>query len=143
MANVNKVILIGRLTRDTEPIAGGKGVSFGFAVSGRKKDASGAWVDDPMFIDCVVFNRDTGTKLADLVRDRCKKGSQLYLEGELRFETWDDKATGAKRIKHKLMVFTVQLLDGKPAPGPGTPGPAPFDNPPEGAGCDAPSDPIP
>jgi len=115
MANLNKVILIGRLTRDPEVRAfsnGGKVVKFGFAVTNRKKNTqSGAWEDEPMFIDCEAFNRgETGT-LANIIEERCRKGSQICIEARLHLDQWDDKATGAKRTKHKLVVETMQLLD--------------------------------
>ena len=115
MANMNKVILIGRLTRDVETRAfqnGGLVAKFGFAVTNRKKNAqTGQWEDEPMFLDCEAFNRGETGKLADLVRDKCRRGSQIMVEGKLHFEQWDDKTTGAKRSKHKLVVDNVQLLD--------------------------------
>jgi len=121
MANFNKVILVGRLTRDPESKSfanGGKVTKIGFAVTNRKKDSqSGQWVDDPCFIDCEVFNRGETGKLADLVADRCRKGSQLMIEGRLHLEQWDDKNGGGKRSKHKIVIESVQLLDGKPAQG--------------------------
>jgi single-strand DNA-binding protein len=115
MANLNKVILIGRLTRDPESRTfanGGKVTKIGFAVTNRKKNGqTGQWEDDPMFIDCEVFNRgETGT-LATLVEERCRKGSQICIEGRLHLDSWDDKTTGQKRTKHKIVVESVQLLD--------------------------------
>src|ERR1700722_17490360 len=71
MANLNKVMLIGRLTRDPEVRAfsnGGKVAKFGFAVNNRKKDSqTGQWEDVPMFIDCEAYNRGEFGKQADLV----------------------------------------------------------------------------
>ena len=117
MANFNKVILIGRLTRDPETRAfatGGMVANFGFAVTNRRKNTqTGQWEDEPMFIDVSVFNREFG-KLADLVRDRCRKGTQIMIEGKLHLDNWDDKTTGQKRSKHKLVADVIQLLDPKP-----------------------------
>src|SRR3954469_6509583 len=117
MANVNKVILIGRLTRDPETRAfsnGGKVAKFGFAVSNRKKNSqSGQWEDEPMFIDCEAFNRGEFGKLADTIETYCKKGSQICIEGRLQLDQWDDKTTGQKRSKHKIVVEAMQLLDPK------------------------------
>ena len=117
MANMNKVILIGRLTRDVETRAfanGGMVAKFGFAVSNRKKNAqSGEWEDEPMFIDCEAFNRGDTGKLADIIRDKCRRGSQIMVEGKLHLEQWDDKTSGAKRSKHKLVVDNMQLLDAR------------------------------
>ncbi|OWK40763.1 single-stranded DNA-binding protein [Fimbriiglobus ruber] len=122
MANLNKVILIGRLTRDPETRAfanGGMVASFGFAVTNRRKNSqTGQWEDDPMFIDAEAFNRGEFGKLADIVRDRCRKGSQVMIEGKLHLDRWDDKTTGQKRSKHKIVVDNLQLLD--PRTGGGT-----------------------
>jgi single-strand DNA-binding protein len=116
MANLNKVMLIGRLTRDPEFRAfanGGRVASFGFAVTNRKKNAqTGEWEDDPMFIDCDVFNRGENGKQADLIeRFGLHKGSQIFIEGRLILDKWNDKTTGDKRSKHKLVVDNFQLLD--------------------------------
>jgi single-strand DNA-binding protein len=115
MANLNKVILIGRLTRDPEVrtfASGGKVAKIGFAVTNRKKNTqTGQWEDEPMFIDCEVFNRGEFGTLANLVEERCRKGSQICIEGRLHLDSWDDKTTGQKRQKHKIVVESVQLLD--------------------------------
>ncbi|QEL15271.1 single-stranded DNA-binding protein [Limnoglobus roseus] len=123
MANFNKVMLIGRLTRDPETRAfqnGGMVAKFGFAVTNRKKNAqTGQWEDEPMFIDCEAFNRGEFGKLADLVRDRCHKGTQIMVEGRLHLDTWQDKTTNQNRTKHKIVVESIQLLDPRQAGGPG------------------------
>jgi single-strand DNA-binding protein len=116
MANVNKVILVGRLTRDPEVRSfanGGKVAKFGFAVSERKKNQqTGQWEDaEPMFIDCDAYNRGDYGHLADVVEKYLRKGSLAYLEGRLKLERWDDKATGQKRSKHSLQVDVMQMLD--------------------------------
>jgi single-strand DNA-binding protein len=127
MANLNKTMLIGRLTRDPEMRAfasGGRVAKFGFAVNNRRKNSqTGEWEDEPMFIECEAFNRGETGKLADIVERFCKKGSQVYIEGRLHLDTWDDKTTGQKRQKHKLVVEVLQLLDPKPD-GAGGPRPA-------------------
>jgi single-strand DNA-binding protein len=123
VANLNKVILIGRLTRDPETRSfpsGGMVTKFGFAVTNRRKNGqTGQWEDEPMFIDVEVYNRGEFGKLADLVRDRCHKGSQIMIEGRLHLDQWDDKATGQKRSKHKIVADNVQLLDPRPGGGGG------------------------
>src|SRR3954471_10995831 len=117
MANLNKVILIGRLTRDPESrtfSTGGKVTKFGFAVTNRRKNSqTGQWEDEPMFIDCEAFNRGEFGKLADTIETYCKKGSQICIEGRLQLDQWDDKTTGQKRSKHKIVVEAMQLLDPK------------------------------
>src|SRR4051812_3865128 len=116
MANVNKVLLIGRLTRDVECRTfnnGGKVAKFGFAVSNRKKNSqTGQWEEVPMFIDCEVYNRGEHGKSADLAEQYLSKGKQVYLEGRLELDQWDDKTSGQKRSKHKLVVENMQFLDG-------------------------------
>ncbi|MEZ6142506.1 MAG: single-stranded DNA-binding protein [Zavarzinella sp.] len=124
MANLNRVILIGRLTRDPEVRTfanGGKVAKFSFAVSGRKKTASG-WEDDPMFIDVEVFSRGDYTTLVDTVEQKCQKGTQLCLEGKLLLDKWDDKKTGEKRSKHKVVAENIQLFDPRSAGGGGSGG---------------------
>jgi single-strand DNA-binding protein len=115
MANFNKVILVGRLTRDPEARTfsnGGKVCKIGFAVTNRRKNSqSGQWEDEPMFIDVEVYNRGEFGKLADLVEERCRRGSQIMIEGRLHLDQWDDKTTGQKRSKHKIVVDNIQLLD--------------------------------
>jgi len=118
MANLNKVMLIGRLTRDPEMRTfanGGRVAHFGFAVNNRKKNQqTGEWEEEPVFMDCDAFNRGDFGKLADLVERYLKKGSQAYLEGHLKLDQWDDKTTGQKRTKLKLVVDVVQFLDRPP-----------------------------
>jgi single-strand DNA-binding protein len=118
MANLNKVVLIGRLTRDPECrtfSTGGKVAKFGFAVNNRKKNSqTGQWEDEPMFIDCEAFNRGEFGKLADRIEQYCKKGNQICIEGRLHLDQWDDKTTGQKRSKHKIVVDEMHLLDARP-----------------------------
>lgn len=116
MANLNKVLLIGRLTRDPEVrvfTTGGKVASFGFAVNTRRKNAqSGDWEDAPVFLDVKAFNRaEGGRQLADLVEQYLKKGHQAYLEGHLVLEEWQDKNDGSKRQKLKIVLDNLQFLE--------------------------------
>jgi len=117
VANLNKVMLIGRLTRDPEMRAfanGGRVANFGFAVNNRKKNQqTGEWEDDPVFLDCEAFNRGDTGKLADNIERFLHKGSQAYLEGHLKLDKWDDKTTGEKRSKLRVVVEVMQLLDPK------------------------------
>lgn len=115
MANLNKVILIGRLTRDPEVRTfsnGGKVAKFGFAVTNRKRNTqTNQWEDEPMFIDCEAYNRGEYGTLANQIEERCRKGSQICIEARLHLDQWDDKAGGGKRTKHKLVIESLQLLD--------------------------------
>jgi single-strand DNA-binding protein len=116
MANLNKVMLIGRLTRDPEVRTfsnGGKVAKIGFAVNNRKKNQqTGQWEDDPVFLDVDAFNRETGRKLADLVEQYLRKGHQAYIEGNLVLDQWTDK-DGQKRSKLKVVLQDVQFLEPK------------------------------
>lgn len=121
MASLNKVMLIGRLTDNPEPAkilpnSGTKVVKFRFAVGrSRKNPQTGQWENDPnpLYIDCEAFNRGENGKLADLAEAYLVKGKQCYLEGRLQLDTWDDKQTGQKRSKHKIVVDTIQFLDSR------------------------------
>jgi len=117
MANLNKVLLIGRLTRDPESVNfanGGRVAKFGFAVNNRKKNQStGQWEDEPVFLDIEAYNRESGRKLADLVEQYLKKGHQAYLECSMKLDTWNDKTTGDKRQKLKFVLNDLQFLEPK------------------------------
>ncbi|MCR4296490.1 MAG: single-stranded DNA-binding protein [Elusimicrobia bacterium] len=117
MANLNKVMLIGRLTRDPEVKTfsnGGKVAKIGFAVNNRKKNATtGAWEDVPVWIDLKVFNRETGRKMADLVESSLKKGQQIFVEGHLVLEEWTGKEDGKKASKMVVVVDNFEFLDKK------------------------------
>jgi single-strand DNA-binding protein len=121
VANLNKVMLIGRLTRDAEVKTfanGGKVAKFGFACNNRKKDQqSGQWVDDPVFLDVEVFNRGDSGKMADTVEQYLGsgqgKGRQLYIEGHLKMDQWEDKQSGQKRSRLLVVVDSFQFLDPK------------------------------
>jgi single-strand DNA-binding protein len=114
MANLNKVMLIGRLTRDPEARTfsnGGKVVKFGFAVNNRKKNQqTGQWEDEPVFIDMEVFNRGENGRQADLVEQSLRKGNQVFIEGHLRLEQWTSQ-DGQKRSKLSVRVDNFQFLE--------------------------------
>src|SRR5215470_15962206 len=113
MANLNKVMLIGRLTRDPEIRTfanGGKVAKFGFAVNTRRKNSStGQWEDEPVFLDVEAFNRGESFRLADLVEQYLHKGNQAFIEGSLRLDQWTAQ-DGQKRSKLKVVVDNVQFL---------------------------------
>lgn len=121
MANLNKVMLIGRLTRDPEirtfP-SGGKVAAFGFAVNNKRKNAStGQWEDDAVFLDMEAFNRGTtGRQLADIVEQYFHKGKQYFIEGHLKLDQWTAQ-DGQKRSRLKIIVDNFEFLE--PAAGEG------------------------
>lgn len=117
MANLNKVMLIGRLTRDPEVRAfstGGKVAKFGFAVNNRRKNSqTGQWEDEPVFLDIEAFNRgEGGRQLADLVEQSLRKGHQTFIEGHLQLDQWTSKE-GEKRSKLKIVLDNLQFLEPK------------------------------
>ncbi len=115
MSTINRVILVGRLTKD--PVqqsferTNGRVAKFSLAVNNRKKNTkTNQWEDDPMFIDSEVYNRGEGT-LADQVMNRLKKGSLVAVEGRLYLDRWNDKTTQQPRSKHKIIIDSIQFLD--------------------------------
>jgi len=126
VATLNKVMLIGRLTDNPEPPrtlpnSGSTVVKFRFAVGRSKKNPqTGQWENDPnpLYIDCEAFSRADNPRLCEIISQYCTKGKQIYIEGRLVYETWDDKNNpGQKRSKHKVIVDSVQFLDAGPGEG--------------------------
>jgi single-strand DNA-binding protein len=130
MANLNKVMLIGRLTRDPQRIRSNSGVEqpgvkFGFAVTNRKLDPqTQRWVDDPVFLDVEIWNRGEN-KQADRALETLHgpskdeqgnripgpKASQIFIEGHLKLDRWTDKATQQERTKLVVVVENFQYLE--------------------------------
>jgi len=108
---VNKVFLLGRLGKDPEmrATAGGMTIaSFTLATSDRRKDAQGNWQDATEWHNLVAFQRT-----AEIVRDYCKKGSQIFVEGKIQTRSWEDKESGAKKYRTEILVNELSLLDSK------------------------------
>lgn len=111
MASLNKVFLIGNLTRDVEVryTPAGKAVAgVGIAVNQKWKDANGEQHEDVTFVDLTIWG-----KTAELAAQYLGKGSSVHVSGRLRTETWDDKQTGQKRSKLSVTVDELQFLDSK------------------------------
>jgi len=125
MANLSKVMLIGRLTRDPEVrsfATGGKVASFGFAVNNKRKNPqTGQWEDDAVFIDMEAFDRQTGRQLADVIEQYFRKGQQYVIEGHLKFDQWTSK-DNERRSKLKVVVDNFEFLEPRPGGGPGDSG---------------------
>jgi len=108
---VNKVFLLGRLGKDPEmrATAGGMTIAnFTLATSDRTKDAQGNWQDHTEWHNLVAFGRT-----AEIVRDYCKKGSQIFIEGKIQTRSWEDKESGAKKYRTEILVNELSLLDSK------------------------------
>ena len=114
MANLNKVMLIGRLTRDPEVrmfANGGKVAKFGYAVNNKRKNPqTSQWEDEPVFLDVEAFNRGETGKQADLVEQYLRKGSQVFIEGHLQLDQWKAQ-DGTNRSKLKIVVDNFQFLE--------------------------------
>ncbi len=116
MANFNKVYLIGNLTRDPELRVTPKGTAicqFGLAVNRQFKDESGALRDETTFVDIEAWG-----KQGETIAKYCTKGRPLFVEGRLKFDQWEDKTSGQKRSKLKVVLEGFQFLgsrcDGAP-----------------------------
>src|SRR5450432_2867343 len=111
MANYNKIILVGNLTRDPQlrylPSQMAV-VEFGIAVNHKFKTKTGEDREEVMFIDCSAFGRG-----AEVINQYCQKGKQLLVEGRLKYDTWEDKQGGGKRSKHSVVVDNFQFLGGR------------------------------
>ena len=111
MASLNKVMLIGNLTRDPELRVTPKGTGicqFGLAISRSFKDESGQTREEATFVDVEAWG-----KQAEVIAKHCAKGRPLYVEGRLKLDTWEDKASGQKRSKLKVVLETFQFLGGR------------------------------
>ena len=110
MANLNKVFLIGRLTRDPELSHTNGGTPFTrFTIAANRpyRDKSGNWQEETSFIDIVVWG-----DAADRAVTRFNKGSEIIVEGRLRQSSWETEG-GEKRSKIEVVADRVQLISGK------------------------------
>jgi single-strand DNA-binding protein len=106
MASLNKVMLIGNLTRDPQltylpsqmPV-----VEFGMAVNDRRKQQDGSYVDKANFIDLSIFG-----KRAEALQKYVKKGDPLFVEGKLDYQQWEKD--GQKRSKLKVIVQNFEFI---------------------------------
>lgn len=107
---MNKVILIGNLTKDINLKYLTTGVAVGessMAINQVYKKQDGTKVQDTCFIDIVMYGRS-----AEISNQYLKKGSKLCIEGKLNFQQWSDQH-GNKRSKHIISVEKVEFLDTK------------------------------
>jgi single-strand DNA-binding protein len=123
MANLNKVMLIGNLTRDPELryTPSGKAVAdISLAINRVWNNEQGQKQEDTIFVDVTLWGRQ-----AELAQQYLSKGRCAYIEGRLQMDTWDDKETGKKRSKLKVVGDQLQFMpDGKGGSG-GSPPPIP------------------
>lgn len=108
MPNFNQVTLLGTLTRDPEIkyLPSGKAVAdIGMAINRSYTTESGEKREEVTFVDIAFFGR-----VAEVIGEYCKKGHPLFVQGYLKLDTWDDKTSGQKRSKLKIIGDTMQLL---------------------------------
>jgi len=120
MANFNKVYLMGNLTRDPEMRVTPKGTAicqFGLAISRSWKDESGQTREETAFVDIEAWG-----KQGEIISKYCTKGRPLFVEGRLKFDQWEDKTSGQKRSKLKVVLENFQFIGGR---GDGAPGAGP------------------
>lgn len=111
MANYNRIVLVGNLTRDPQlkylPSQMAV-VEFGLAVNHKYRTRDGQDREEVLFIDCSCFGKG-----AEIINQYCQKGRPLLVEGRLKYDTWEDKQGGGKRSKHSVVVENFQLLSGR------------------------------
>ncbi len=136
MANLNKVLLIGNLTRDPELRYTPKGTAvaqIGLAVNRVWNDEQGQQKEEVTFIDIEAWGR-----LAETAGKYLTKGRPVFVEGRLKLDSWEDKETKQKRNRMKVVAETIQFLsaprnaeiqggegEGGGAPAPRRPSPRP------------------
>jgi len=113
MANLNKVMLIGNVTRDPEIKYTPKGsavTDLGIAVNRVFTPEGGERREETTFVDVTLWGRQ-----AEIAGEYCKKGRSIYIEGRLQIDSWEDKASGQKRTKLRVVGETFQLLGPRPS----------------------------
>lgn len=112
MPNLNRVMLMGNLTRDPElrylpsntPVA-----NFGMAINRRWKNQQGEQQEETTFVDCESFGRG-----AEVINQYLRKGRPVFIEGRLKLDQWQDRE-GQNRSKLKVVVENFQFVDSRGA----------------------------
>ena len=110
MPNLNKVMLMGNLTRDPELRYTPNNTAvcqIGVAVNRRWRDQDGQQQEEVTFVDCEAWS-----KTADLINQYMRKGRPIFIEGRLKLDQWKDKE-GNNRSKLKVVVENFQFVDTK------------------------------
>ncbi len=117
MANLNKVMLMGNLTRDPELRYTPKGTAvtdISMAINRIWNNEQNQRQEDTIFVEVTLWGRQ-----AEIAQQYLSKGRGVFIEGRLQMDTWEDKASGQKRSKLKVVGETMHLL---PSGGGGTGG---------------------
>ena len=113
MPSLNKVMLMGNLTRDPELRVTPKGTpicQFSLAINRQFKMESGESREEVIFVDVEAWG-----KQGETIAKYMTKGRPLYVEGRLRLDQWEDKNTKEKRSRMKVVLEQFQFLDSKGA----------------------------
>lgn len=111
MADINSVVLVGRLVRDSEikyTQAGQAIVRFSIAVNRARRAADGKWEEEPNYFDCVYFGKG-----AESISPYLDKGRQVAIQGELRQSRWESE--GQTRSRIEVAVSQISLGQGSSA----------------------------
>jgi single-strand DNA-binding protein len=111
MANINRVVLVGNLTKDPElrhTPSGTPVCSLRIAVNSRRRDESGSWVDKPNYFDVSVFGNQAESSAQYL-----SKGRPVGIDGRLDWREWDATDGSGKRQAVQIIAESVQFLGGR------------------------------
>ncbi|MBP86511.1 MAG: single-stranded DNA-binding protein [Planctomycetaceae bacterium] len=109
MANFNRVILMGNVTREIELryLQSGMAVTdMAMAMNHRYKNQSGEWAEEPVFVDVTLWGRT-----AEVASEYLSKGSPVFIEGRLKLDTWE--TDGQKKSKLRVVGERMQLIGGR------------------------------
>jgi len=109
MADFNRVILMGRLTRDVELKYTQSGLAvteIGVAASDRRKNQAGEWIEETVFVDVTLWGRT-----AEVASEYLSKGSPIFIEGRLKLHTWE--TDGQKHSKLRVVGERMQMIGGR------------------------------
>lgn len=115
MASLNKVMLIGNVTRDPEVKYTPKGsavTDIGIAINRYYTTESGEKREETTFVDVTLWGRQ-----AEVAGEYAKKGRPIFIEGRLQLDSWEDKQTGQKRSRLRVVGENIQLLGSGPGGG--------------------------
>ncbi len=116
-ASYNKVFLLGNVTRDPEVRYTPKGsavTDLGIAVNRQYTLDNGEKREEVTFVDVTFWGRT-----AEVAGEYLKKGRSIFVEGRLQLDSWDDKQSGQKRTKLKVIGEMMQMLGSRPGAGGG------------------------
>lgn len=115
MANLNKVQLIGNVTRDPEIKYTPKGsavIDLAIAINRFYSSENGEKREETTYVDVTLWGRQ-----AEVASQYCKKGRSIYIEGRLQLDSWEDKTSGQKRTRLRVVGENMQLLGSRPGSG--------------------------